>query len=156
MQMKSQHCCSSHLQQSSVWFALILHLQKTVSLWTENPPLSAGLRLLRTLCWRVYRTKLWTFYKTEHSKGEIYSEKGVVKWPWSVTYLCNNSHDYRSKCKRVVRTNLTALLVIISWNSDILKMLWMARAAIMCRITSRSSTSPVTSPTNTSRPQNSK
>jgi len=41
-----------------------------------------------------------------------------------------------------IHTDLTALFVICSWKSDILKTLWMARAAIMCRITSRSSNSP--------------
>jgi len=29
---------------------LILHLQRTVSAWIENPPLPAGLQQLRTLC----------------------------------------------------------------------------------------------------------
>jgi len=45
---------------------LILHLQRTVSAWIENPHLPAGLQHLRTLCWRVYWTEL---------------ELNMVPWP---------------------------------------------------------------------------
>ena len=44
-----QRCCSDHPEQSSGTFVLVLHLQRTVSVWFENPNLSAGLQPLRTL-----------------------------------------------------------------------------------------------------------
>jgi len=53
-----------------------------------------------------------------------------------------SSLEYEAQENCDAETHLTSSLVITSWNSAILKTLWMARAAIMFLITSRSSTSP--------------
>ena len=53
-----QRCRSSHLEQSSETLALVLHLQRTVSAWIENPALRAGIQPQRTLCGRVCPTEL--------------------------------------------------------------------------------------------------
>jgi len=59
-QMKFQRCRSGHREQSTGTFALVLHLQRTVSVWIESPPLPAGLQRLRTLYWRLKSLSKWT------------------------------------------------------------------------------------------------
>jgi len=70
---------------------------------------------------------------------EVYRDQ--IKSVLYLTDFTSLEHGAQENCH--AETHLTSSLVITRWNSAILKTLWMARAAIMFRITSRSSSSPM-------------
>ena len=98
-------------EQSCETFVLIFHLQSTVSAWIENPSLTAGLQPLRTLCWRVYWTELFS-----PEEGRELSHNVLVSLKFSAQQIFFTGYRYQAWEPLHNTTTTTITNTSVSWS----------------------------------------